>query len=332
MTSLHRDQTAGAMLESLAMDPDLALTIADLMAVMADPLRIRIFSALVNDPRGEACAGDIAELAQLSQPTVSHHLKVLKTQHFLLSEKRGTQVWYRLAPDRADFITSVLEVFLSAEKPQSNISDDVSRDLDSALNTIIHALSQEKIAKDDALIASIVRESFTGLVRSSKRGRELIRLTELFARQRLHDMDLDTPQHHTQVLFVCVGNSGRSQLAAALMTELSGGTVIARSAGSQPAEDIHPLVRDILETMPSTDTSLIFPKPLTDDALRAADVVVTMGCGDVCPILPGIHYEDWSVGDPALATASGVEAIRVHIETKVRELLTTLNTTGKPPR
>ena len=108
--------------------------------------------------------------------------------------------------------------------------------------------------------------------------------------------------------------------------QLSGGRVIARSAGSTPAEHVHPHVRSLLAEIEGDKASQLFPKPLTDDAVRAADVVVTMGCGDVCPVIPGVRYEDWAVGDPALASPAGAAAIRDDIESRVRTLLDTLLT------
>jgi ArsR family transcriptional regulator len=153
----------------------------------------------------------------------------------------------------------------------------------------------------------------------------MIPLTERFARQRLADLTRDRSAGVPQVLFVCVQNAGRSQLAAAIVNQLADGRVVARSAGSTPASDVHPHVRSLLtEIEGEQEAETAFPKPLTDDAVRAADVVVTMGCGDVCPIIPGVRYEDWAVGDPALASPDGVDAIRHDIEGRVRELLATL--------
>lgn len=172
---------------------------------------------------------------------------------------------------------------------------------------------------------AIVRESYAGLARSAKLTQHMIPLTERFARQRLADLTRDREAGRPQVLFVCVANAGRSQLAAAIVNRLAGGRVIARSAGSTPAADVHPHVRSLLaEIEGGQEADRAFPKPLTDDAVRAADVVVTMGCGDVCPIIPGVRYEDWAVGDPALASPEGVEAIRDDIERRVRTLIAAL--------
>ena len=101
-----------------------------------------------------------------------------------------------------------------------------------------------------------------------------------------------------EVLFVCEHNAGRSQMAAALTHELSERSVAVRSAGSHPTERIDPVVVEAMSEL-GIDVRMEFPKPLTDEVVRAADVVVTLGCGDACPVYPGKRYEDWPVADPA---------------------------------
>jgi arsenate reductase len=123
-----------------------------------------------------------------------------------------------------------------------------------------------------------------------------------------------------EVLYVCVHNAGRSQIAAALTAQLSGGAVAVRSAGSDPADEINPAVVAILAER-GIDLSQEFPKPLADELVRAADVVITMGCGDACPIYPGKRYMDWEVPDPAGQPREVVEAIVADIEGRVRKLI-----------
>ena len=123
-----------------------------------------------------------------------------------------------------------------------------------------------------------------------------------------------------EVLFVCVQNAGRSQLAAALLNHHAAGRVQIRTAGSAPAGEIHPEVVQALSAR-GIDLGEEFPKPLTDEVVAAADVVVTMGCGDACPIYPGKRYEDWEVGDPAGADPARVRAIADEIEARVLVLL-----------
>ena len=125
------------------------------------------------------------------------------------------------------------------------------------------------------------------------------------------------------VLFVCVHNAGRSQMAAAFLTHLSGGAVEVRSAGSQPAAQVNPAAVAAMAEL-GIDIAAEQPKVLTDQAVRASDVVVTMGCGDTCPYYPGLRYEDWELEDPAGQGLEGVRPIRDEIRTRVERLLSVL--------
>jgi arsenate reductase len=122
------------------------------------------------------------------------------------------------------------------------------------------------------------------------------------------------------ILFVCVHNAGRSQMAAALTTLIAGDRVDVRSAGSAPAEDVHPNVRRVMAEL-GVDLGREHPKLITDDAVRQADAVITMGCGDACPIYPGKRYEDWAVDDPAGASLADTRRIRGILRLKVERLL-----------
>jgi arsenate reductase (thioredoxin) len=126
-----------------------------------------------------------------------------------------------------------------------------------------------------------------------------------------------------EVLFVCVHNAGRSQMAAALLDHHAAGKVRVRSAGSAPADTINPAVIAVMEEL-GIDLSTEFPKPLTDDVVRASDVVITMGCGDACPIYPGKRYLDWQLDDPAGQGVDQVRPIRDDINTRVQQLLAEL--------
>jgi len=123
-----------------------------------------------------------------------------------------------------------------------------------------------------------------------------------------------------EVLFVCVHNAGRSQMAAALLDRYADGRVTVRSAGSDPADRVNPRVVAAMEEV-GLDVSREFPKPLTSDAVHSADVVITMGCGDACPIYPGKRYEDWELDDPADADLDGVRRIRDEIARRVERLV-----------
>ncbi|GGD61576.1 metalloregulator ArsR/SmtB family transcription factor [Microbacterium murale] len=308
-----------------AIGPDAASSVAATLKALSDPLRLRMLSAIASDPRGESCVCDLAELAEVSQPTVSHHLKVLKDVDVLTSERRGTWVWYRISPNRRRAVTTLLDSFapatVAASEADGASEESLRPDFDARVTRLADELSAEILQVDEAAVLTVVRESYTALARTARVTSALIPLTERFARQRLSDLTRDRDTAPPQVLFVCVANAGRSQLAAALVNQLAGGRIIARSAGSSPADAIHSHVRSLLTEIEGDDAAERFPKPLTDDAVRAADVVITMGCGDVCPIIPGIRYDDWAVGDPALASREGVEAIRDDIAARVRTLV-----------
>jgi arsenate reductase (thioredoxin) len=140
------------------------------------------------------------------------------------------------------------------------------------------------------------------------------------------DIDSDLLQGETplreipEVLFVCVHNAGRSQMAAALLDRAAHGSVHVRSAGSTPGNEIHPAVRAAMAEV-GVDISKAFPKPLTEEVLRVADVVITMGCGDACPVWPGKRYLDWELDDPADKPIEEVRPIRDELERRVTTLL-----------
>jgi protein-tyrosine-phosphatase len=123
-----------------------------------------------------------------------------------------------------------------------------------------------------------------------------------------------------EVLFVCLHNAGRSQMAAGFLDKLADGRVSVRSAGSEPGEEINPQAVEAMAER-GIDLSKKLPKPLTDDGVRAADVVITMGCGDACPIYPGKRYEDWDLEDPAGKDLETVRRIRDEIEARVQRLV-----------
>jgi len=175
-------------------------------------------------------------------------------------------------------------------------------------------------------IERYVLESYTGLLRTSTVRTHLASRTIHFATDRLTALaqakgaiERTVPE----VLFVCEQNAGRSQMAAVLTAQLSQGRVHVRSAGSAPGKDLNPAV---VEAMAELGLSMTeeFPKPLTDDVVQAADVVVTMGCGDACAIYPGKRYEDWELTDPAGLSLVEVRVIRDDIRTRVEALLAEL--------
>jgi len=138
-------------------------------------------------------------------------------------------------------------------------------------------------------------------------------------------MSTARPDGRPEVLFVCVHNAGRSQMAAAFLMQLGGDRVVVRSAGSAPADDVNPAV---VEAMHEVGIDLrangARPEQLEDATVQASDVVITMGCGDACPFYPGKRYEDWKLDDPAGRGVEAIRPIRDEIERRVRELLADL--------
>lgn len=134
---------------------------------------------------------------------------------------------------------------------------------------------------------------------------------------------MTVPTSRPSVLFVCVHNAGRSQMAAAFLTHLAGDKVEVRSAGSAPADTVNPAVVEAMREA-DIDISAETPKVLTVEAVQASDVVITMGCGDTCPVFPGKRYLDWQLEDPAGQGVDAVRPIRDEIERRIRGLVAEL--------
>jgi arsenate reductase len=174
-------------------------------------------------------------------------------------------------------------------------------------------------------IARYIAES-VDLLGQSKVQNFVAVLAHRFARERLRALGQAEgliAKVNPEVLFVCVHNAGRSQMAAGLLKLRSDGRIDVRTAGSAPAGEINPLAIEAMAEL-GVDMSQEFPKPLTDEVVNAADVVITMGCGDACPIYPGKKYEDWELDDPAGQDIETVRRIRDDIDLKVRRLIAEL--------
>jgi len=175
-------------------------------------------------------------------------------------------------------------------------------------------------------IERFVRDSLERLLPTAKVATYLPVLAEKFARQRLTALarlDASAPNAVPGVLFMCVHNAGRSQMAAGWMRHLAGERVVVWSGGSEPGSDINPAAVEAMAEA-GMDITDEFPKPWTDEVVRAADVVVTMGCGDACPLHPGTRYEDWDLDDPADGDLAAVRLIRDEIRRRVEALLDSL--------
>ena len=281
------------------------------LTVLADPTRARIVQLIRDTEGGRALVGRLAEQLGLRQPTVSHHMAALHAEGLVVREPEGRRVWYSIDPDEADRVAALIGArAVTAEEPDwDRVVDDLA------------ARYQGTFSRET--VAGYLTDSRDLL---SARGDAplLASRTAAFTAARLDDLDRAThPAGTPAVLFVCVQNAGRSQIAAGILRQLAGDKVTVRTAGSAPAGEVRSAIVTALDEIGVT-LGGEFPKPLTDEAVRAADVVVTMGCGDACPVYPGRRYLDWDLEDPLGKPLSTIREIRDDIDQRVRTLLTDL--------
>ncbi|GAA3905625.1 metalloregulator ArsR/SmtB family transcription factor [Microbacterium invictum] len=289
------------------------------LSVVADPTRARILQIIHNAPGARALVGKLADELGLRQPTVSHHMAALHAEGMVVRERDGRRVWYSIHPDQRERVDALL-----GPAPMTAATPDWSRVIDDLAARYRGTFNRETVAR-------YVSDS-RDLLAPRDGAPMLASRTAAFAASRLDD--LERTDHHGKiptVLFVCVQNAGRSQLAAGILRQLAGGRVVVRTAGSAPATAVRPAIVAALDEI-GVSVGGEFPKPLTDDAVRAADVVITMGCGDACPVYPGRRYLDWDLEDPVDKPLDTVRRIRDDIDQRVRALLSQLFTdSGEQP-
>ena len=286
------------------------------LRLVADPTRSALLRLLLAAPEGRETVGRLAELLQLRQPTVSHHLRLLHDAGLVERTPEGRRAFYAVVDARREQLAALIApaapTRVSGQLLQRMISDLADR--------FAGSFSRETIER-------YVLESYDLLAERARITRYLPSLTARFAADRLSALARATEPRPDgappEVLFVCVQNAGRSQLASAILRHLAGDRVRVRTAGSAPAEAVRGSVVMALDEI-GVPLGGEFPKPLTDEVVRAADVVVTMGCGDACPVYPGRRYLDWAVEDPVGRSATEVAAIRDDIDGRVRTLLAEL--------
>ena len=281
------------------------------LTLVSDPTRRQILLLIAATPSGRTTVTKLAEALELRQPTVSHHAKLLFDGGLLDRTPEGRQVWYSIAPGELDRLTDMLGL-ASGSAPDDSVTDRIIDDLASRFEG---TFSRETVAR-------YVHESQDLLARSAPAHR-LASLAAGFAADRLTALASEqqsAPDGTPEVLFVCVQNAGRSQLAAAILRHLAGERVHVRTAGSEPAAVVASTIANALDEI-GVPLGGEYPKPLTDDVVRAADVVITMGCGDACPVYPGKRYLDWELDDPVGRPLEDVRRIRDDIDRRVRQLL-----------
>ncbi|GAA1059095.1 metalloregulator ArsR/SmtB family transcription factor [Agromyces bracchium] len=287
------------------------------LALIADPTRARMLSLILASPDGRSTVTAMADELGLRQPTVSHHAKALLDDGVLVREPEGRRAWYSIAPDQLDRVVELLDVPAASPSPDDEAA--IARVVDDLATRFAGTFGRETVER-------YVRESRDLLAERSGASKRFTSRAAGFAAERLaalaaqgREAGAATPE----VLFVCVQNAGRSQMAAAILRHLAGDRVHVRTAGSEPADAVSPAVVGVLDEI-GVPVGGAFPKPLTDEVVRAADVVITMGCGDACPVYPGKRYEDWELDDPVGRPLGEVRGIRDDIDRRVRELIASL--------
>ena len=285
------------------------------LKLVADPTRARILSLMLESPDGYELVGRLASQLGLTQPTVSHHVRALLEDGLLERSPHGRETRYSIAASQLDRVTELLGASDQAQMTEG-VLERVGDDLAERFAGVFSAETVHRY----------VDESYELLAENARITRYLPSLTAHFAADRLSALAATTATDRVgtpEVLFVCVQNAGRSQMAAAILRHLAGDRVGVRTAGSAPANAVRSTVVTALDEI-GVPIGGEYPKPLTDEVVRAADVVITMGCGDACPVYPGKRYLDWDLEDPVGLPLARVREIRDDIEARVRELLATL--------
>ena len=262
---------------------------------------------------GRTHVGRLVDQIGAAQPTVSQHIRALVDDGVIECSTEGERVWCSIAPSAEGRVDELLRADVPAHAPDE----------------VLARVASELADRFDGVFAPetvgrYVRESHDLLVARDDGARDAAVQTARFAADRLDAVAsarstraADAP---LEVLFVCVQNSGRSQLGAAILKHLAGDRVHVRSAGSRPAGAVRSTIIAALGEI-GVSIGAEFPKPLTDEVVRAADLVITMGCGDACPVYPGRRYLDWELDDPAGRSLAGVRVIRDDVEQRVLALL-----------
>jgi protein-tyrosine-phosphatase len=299
---------------------------AEQITALSEPRRLQLVSILVSRPEDVHTVASIGIELAAADDQISADLALL-TKVGLVVEDLERPENVIAAPDTWIRFGRLL-VSSTVEAPSWNDPGDVSMaDLPSVVQTIADRLAyrfSSYFSKET--VYRYVAESYALLRERSKVTRHLPSLTTRFATERLSALATsqgsqlsDTPE----VLFVCVHNAGRSQIAAGLLHQFAGTRVHVRTAGSEPSGEIDPTV---VEALDEIGVPLLeeFPKPLTDEVVQAADVVITMGCGDACPVYPGRRYLDWPIEDPLGKSLDEVRTIRDTINEKIIDLMASL--------
>ncbi len=309
------------------LDPPSAGERAAQILALADPARLRLMSVLATDPEGQYTLPGLARALGVPEEDASADVRALIDAGLLTSQPSASEptftptadAWIRFGRVLAGTVaesTGSANTLTTATGAAISLPPVIQKIADRLAYRFSSNFSRETVQK-------YVADSYELLRERAHVTRHLPSLTSRFATDRLgalaaaHGLELNaTPE----VLFVCVQNAGRSQIAAGILRQLAGNRVHVRTAGSQPASAIDETVVEILDEI-GVPVGADFPKPLTDEVVQAADIIITMGCGDACPVYPGRRYLDWPVEDPIGQPLEIARQIRDDIQGRVEGLL-----------
>lgn len=295
-------------------------------AVLADPLNLRVLSVVATAVEDTLATPDVAERIAVESDAVAGAVAALIAVGLLSPESPGLQLtadaWVRFGRLVAGTpFTAPTPPARGVAATPDPVAERIARDLSYRFSSVF---SPETVRK-------YVLESHALLAERAKITTFLPSLTARFAADRLSALATakgivlrGTPE----VLFVCVQNAGRSQMASAILRHLAGDRVHVRTAGSSPAAAVHPAVVAALDEV-GIPIAAEFPKPLTDEVVQAADYVITMGCGDACPVYPGRRYMDWELDDPVGLGVDDVRRVRDEIVRRIEGLLLEMGLTAR---
>ncbi|GAA1760761.1 arsenate reductase/protein-tyrosine-phosphatase family protein [Agromyces humatus] len=310
--------------------------------LLTDPIRLRMLGVIRESAGGRTHVGRLVDEIGAAQPTVSQHIGALVSEGVIECSTEGGRVWCSIAPSATRRVDDLLRPDVPAHAPDEVLARVASELADRFEGVFAPETVGRYVRESHDLLAArgdIAHDRFTsdhdapGHDAPGDGVRDTAAETAQWAADRLVAVATARSEPAAgaplEVLFVCVQNSGRSQLGAAILKHLAGDRVHVRSAGSRPVRALRSTIIDALDEI-GAPIGNEFPKPLTDEVVRAADLVITMGCGDACPVYPGRRYLDWELDDPAGQSLARVRVIRDDVEQRVRALLDELGIVREP--
>jgi arsenate reductase (thioredoxin) len=320
---MNEARESGPRWYATPLDRAAAAARAQQLDALAEPDRLRVLSGVASRPDGRADATSLAGELDLEPDDVETHLAVLTALELLeeVKDRPGTftptaDTWMRFS-----------RLIVAVERPSNPAASHARVGSEVEFPPVLRRITDRLAYRFSSTFSKqtverYVADSYSLLAERARVSDHLPSLTTRFVEDRLNALAVASGRDlrgTPEVLFVCVQNAGRSQMAAALLRQMVGDRVHIRTAGSRPSGQIDSMVVEVLDEI-GVPVVAEFPKPLTDEVVQAADFVITMGCGDACPIYPGRRYMDWPVADPIGQPLEDVRHIRDDITARLKTL------------